>query len=97
MEGWLTWGWGWRQPLLAWQGLLLEPGYWGDWVSNQQDRPCQGFRTRLTVSFHPVTFQRTGLDIWGGGPSLERARPTDPILASVALHPAGTQLAMVTK
>lgn len=35
VEGWLTWGWGWRQPLLAWQGLLPELGYWEGWVSDQ--------------------------------------------------------------
>lgn len=72
----------------------------GTWVlgrlGQQPAGPCQGFRTRLTVSLHPCDFPEDRAGNLGKG-TLERARPTDPISASVALHPASTRLVMVTK
>lgn len=73
----------------------------GTWVLGRLGQrpagPCQGFRTRLTVSLHPCDFPEDRAGNVGKGTFLERARPTDPILASVALHPASTRLVMVTK
>lgn len=53
-------------------------------------RTLPRLQNKASVSFHPCDFPEDRTGYMGRGTFLERARPTDPILASVALHPAGT-------